>query len=177
VDLVVVGDHIAGRKWYSAAQLVEVCAASAEPHARRALTAAKFVRDRVDSPMETRLRMLLVLAGFPEPTVNLEIRSELGDVLVRFDLAFESVRVAVEYDGRQHAESPQQYDHDIERREDLDNWDWRIVVITAKGVYTDPELTLRRVRTVLTARGLAGVPRRFHPEWRAHFPGRRRTGT
>jgi very-short-patch-repair endonuclease len=177
VDLVVVGDHIAGRNWYSAARLVQLCADSVEPHAGRALAAARYVRDRVDSPMETRLRMLLVLAGFPEPTVNLEIRSELGDVLVRFDLAFEAVQVAVEYDGRQHAESPRQHDRDIARREDVDSWDWRIVVITAKGVYTDPESTLRRVRAVLVARGLPGVPRRFDPQWRAHFPGRRRTGS
>jgi very-short-patch-repair endonuclease len=118
-----------------------------------------------------------VLAGLPEPTVNVEIRSELGDVLVRFDLAYEIVRVAVEYDGRQHAESPEQYDRDIARREDIDNWDWRIVVITAKGVYADPETTLRRVQAVLVARGLAGVPKRLDPRWRAHFPGRRRTGT
>jgi len=177
VDLVVVGDHIAGKRWYSAAGMVEVCATSREPHAGRALVAARYVRDRVDSPMETRVRMLLVLAGLPEPTVNVEIRSELGDVLVRFDLAYEIVQVAVEYDGRQHAESPEQYDRDIARREDIDNWDWRIVVITAKGVYTDPETTLRRVQAVLVARGLAGVPKRFDPRWRAHFPGRRRTGS
>ena len=34
--------------------------------------AARYVRNGVDSVHETRLRMLLVLAGLPEPTVNLD---------------------------------------------------------------------------------------------------------
>ena len=38
--------------------------------AKLARRAARFVRDGVDSAMETRLRMLLVLAGLPAPEVN-----------------------------------------------------------------------------------------------------------
>jgi hypothetical protein len=123
--------------------------------------------------METRLRMLLVLAGFPEPQVNFVLRDEAGSVRRRFDLCYPDVRVVVEYDGRQHAESPQQYDWDIKRREELDEAGWRIVVVTAKGIYTDPEDTLERVRRVLRGRGMAGVPARFHRRYAQHFPGRR----
>ena len=42
----------------------------------------------VDSPMETRLRMLLVLAGLPEPRVNYLLRDEHGIVVRRFDLYY-----------------------------------------------------------------------------------------
>jgi len=122
--------------------------------------------------METRLRMLLVLAGFPEPTVNFKIRDEHGVVLMRFDLSYPGVRVIVEYDGRQHAESPEQYDRDIDRREEIDGLKWRVVVVTAPGIYKDPERTLHRVRDVLRERGLPAVPRRFDETWRTHFPAR-----
>ena len=41
---------------------------------RLARRAASLAREGVDSPQETRLRLLLVLAGLPEPRVNLIIR-------------------------------------------------------------------------------------------------------
>lgn len=172
VDLVVVGDYIAAQKWYSPAQLVAVCAGSGQAHASRALAAARFVRQGVDSPMETRLRMLLVLAGFPEPQVNFVLRHEDGSVRRRFDLCYPEVRVIVEYDGRQHAEDPQQYDRDVFRREELEHDGWRLVVVTAKGIYADPEGTLQRVRRALRARGMTGVPTRFNRRYLKHFPGR-----
>ena len=177
VDLVVVGDYIARQEWYSPTGLVAVCAASKQAHARRALVAARFVREGVDSPMETRLRMLLVLAGFPEPHVNFVLRDEAGSVLRRFDLCYPDVRVIVEYDGRQHAESPEQYDWDIYRREELELAGWRLVVVTAKGIYTEPENTLERVRRALRARGMARVPTRFNRRYVKHFPGRPGTKT
>lgn len=172
VDLVGVGDYIARQEWYSPARLVSVCAASKQAHARRALVAARFVRQGVDSPMETRLRMLLVLAGFPEPQVNFALRDEAGSVLRRFDLCYPDVRVIVEYDGRQHAENPEQYDWDIYRREELEHAGWRLVVVTAKGIYTEPEDALERVRRALRARGMTGVPTRFRRGYVKHFPGR-----
>jgi very-short-patch-repair endonuclease len=172
VELVVVGDFLVRKSWCSPDQLVAFCAASDEAHAARAVEAATYVRDGVDSAMESRLRMLLVLAGLPEPEVNFVLRDEHGAVLRRFDLYYAGVRVLVEYDGRQHAEDPAQYDHDRDRREELDDGGWRIVVVTAKGVYVDPEQTLLRVRKVLRAQGMTGLPKRFRPGWRRHFPGR-----
>ena len=172
VELVVVGDYMVRQGWYTPGRLHAICAASGEAHAARAVAAACFVREGVDSPMESRVRMLLVLAGLPEPVVNLVLRDEYGVVVRRFDLCFPGVRVIVEYDGRQHAESPEQYDHDIYRREELDDGEWRIVVVTAKGVFVDPEETLDRVRKVLRSRGMTGLPTLYHRRWRMHFPGR-----
>lgn len=172
VELVVVGDFIVRRGWYAPEKLVTLCAASGEAHAKQALAASRFVRDGVDSPMETRLRMLLMLAGLPEPEVNHLLRDGHGAVIRRFDLYYAAVRVIVEYDGRQHADDPKQYNHDVHRREDLDDGECRIVVVTAEGVYVKPEETLMRVRKVLRARGMPGLPTRFHRRWHAHFPAR-----
>lgn len=171
VDLVVVGDWLVRRRGLSPQQLVQACERSRHRDARRALTAARYVRRDVDSPMETRLRMLLVLAGLPEPQVNLTIRDELGEVVRRYDLSYPVVRVAVEYDGRLHVEVVQNWEDDLERRADIDEDGWRLVVVVGSGIYKDPLRTLRRVHRVLLARGLPGVPLRLLDDWRPHFPG------
>lgn len=171
VDLVVVGDMIARREWVTPDELVAACRSSKDKYAKRALEAAAYVRAGVDSPMETRVRMLIVLAGLPEPVVNFKIRDDYGTVLRRFDLSYPHLRLVIEYDGRQHAEDTIQYDHDISRREDLDDRGWRIVVVTAKGIYKNPEETLSRVHRKLKLCGAAGVPTRLSDGWRPHFPG------
>ena len=47
---------------------------------------------------------------------------------------------------------------------------WRLIVITAEGIYDDPLRTLERVRDALIERGASRVRRIFKPEWRVHFP-------
>jgi hypothetical protein len=56
--------------------------------ARLARRVAGLVRKGVDSAMETRLRLLIVLAGLPEPEVNVIVRDENGDWELRFDLCY-----------------------------------------------------------------------------------------
>lgn len=118
--------------------------------------------------METRLRMLLVLAGLPEPQVNWELYDAFGVVLRRLDLAYPEVRVAVEYDGRHHVEVVQQWESDLARREGLEGDRWRMIVVTGRGIYREPGATVDRVRAALTARGLRLPPSR--QDWRPHFP-------
>jgi very-short-patch-repair endonuclease len=171
VDLVVLGDAIVRRSSVTPEGLVALCEASTDRHAKRALEAAGYVRDGVDSPMETRLRLLIVLAGLPEPKVNFKLYDAYGNLLRRFDLSYPELNLIVEYDGRQHAEDTEQYDTDIYRREDLDRGGWRIVVVTSKGIYQKPEETLFRVHRELKERRAPGLPRRLSDAWRAHFPG------
>jgi hypothetical protein len=103
----------------------------------------------MDSPQESRLRLLLVLAGLPEPTVNLIIRGRDGSWRRRYDLAYQHVRLIIEYDGRQHVEDSRQWLTDIFRREELDQMRWRLVIVTSEGIYRDPLRTLGRVRDAL----------------------------
>ncbi|WP_322920735.1 hypothetical protein [Nocardioides renjunii] len=171
VDLVVVGDWLVRRRGIDTNKLVAACERSRHKDARKALAAARFVRADVDSPMETRLRMLLVLAGLPEPVVNAVVRDATGEVIRRYDLSYLVVRVAVEYNGRLHAELVAQYDDDLERRADMDEDGWRLVVVTGAGIFQDPLRTLRRVHRALLARRMPGVPLRLRDDWRPHFPG------
>jgi hypothetical protein len=172
VDLVVVGDNLVRHKGVTCDQLIEFSKESELPGAAAAAVAASFVRDRVDSPMETRLRMLIVLAGLPEPEVNLSMRTADGEPLRRYDLSYQSVKVIVEYDGRQHIEREDNWESDLARREAIDDDGWRILVVTSRGIYREPERTLERISRLLSARGLPGVPRRLTDDWRPHFPGR-----
>lgn len=172
VDLVVVGDHLVRKGLVKLGSLVQFAGASNLPGAKQARLAASYVRERVDSPMETRLRMLIVLAGLPEPEVNLTVRAFDGEPLRRYDLCYPEARVIVEYDGRQHIEREEDWEKDLERREAIDDDEWRILVVISSGIYRHPERTLRRVERLLRRRGTKGLPARLDDAWRPHFPGR-----
>ena len=171
VDLVAVGDHLVRHRLATIQELVARCrsATGAVSLARRA---AELVRERVDSPMETRLRLLLVLAGLPEPEVNLTVRDVDGVPVRRYDLIYRDARTIVEYDGRHHIEREQTWESDLLRREAIDDDEWRILVVTSRGIYVDPAQTLERVWRLLRTRRMPGVPNKLSDEWRQHFPGR-----
>jgi Protein of unknown function (DUF559) len=135
---------------------------------RFARRAVRLMREGVDSLMETRLRLLLVLAGSPEPTVNLIVRGEEGSWRMRFDLCYLDQRLIVEYDARQHRADAEQWERDIYRREDLDRMGYRLLIVTRRGIYNEPNRTLERVRDALRERGVR-VPSRFKNDWRRHF--------
>jgi very-short-patch-repair endonuclease len=170
VDLVVLGDSLVKAALVTPEQLVAAATTFRGRGQRLLRRAASLVRREVDSPMESRLRMLMVLAGLPEPTVNHTIRRQNGSVRYRFDLSYPDFRLVVEYDGRQHAESDRQWDGDIDRREWMDAEGWRIVVVRSKDLYNTPGQTLQRIISAMRDKGMA-VPR-LSDEWRLHFPGR-----
>ena len=138
-DLVVLGDSLLRRPngprggipagWShplaSVAELraaVETCRGPAGTGAAR--EAVEQVRERSDSPQETRLRLRLVRAGLPEPRVNPEIalvRDAWGRVLrsTPVDLYFERARLAVQYEGSHHFAQEKQYRRDMRRDEEL----------------------------------------------------------
>ena len=168
VDLVIAGDSLVKATMLDPAALVEAADAWSGRHAKQARRAARLVRKGVDSPMETRLRLLLVLAGLPEPDVNFILRAPDGSWRRRFDLCYPGVRLIIEYDGRQHAFDHEQWSSDIARREELDGLRWRLVVVESDGIYADPLRTLERVRDALSERGVR-VPKVFKVEWTRHF--------
>jgi hypothetical protein len=172
VDLVVVGDAMIRKGKNGLTRLKQHCAAARGPGAAQARAAVAFVRERVDSPMETRLRMLIVLAGLPEPQVNLTVGDPSTMERRKYDLSWPEVKLIVEYDGRQHADRAEQWESDLERREAIDDDGWRIVVVVARGIYSMPDQTLAKIHRLLVDRGHPDVPRRLGDGWQAHFPVR-----
>ncbi len=168
VDLVILGDALARRYKITARRLRKACAASTDYYAAAALRAATLVRDGVDSPMETRLRLLIVFAGLPEPTVNLLMLNDDGSLRRRIDLCYLAIKLIIEYDGRQHAEDTAQWKRDLDRREELDDEQYRVLVVTAAGIFQEPLRTLQRVRRQLVERGMPDVPE-IGDGWKEHF--------
>jgi len=172
VELVVLGDSLVRLHRTTPENLVAVADAFGGGGARTARRAARLVRSGVDSPMESRLRMLIVLAGLPEPRVNFIVRDVDGEVLMRFDLSYPELKLLVEYDGRQHATDSAQWGRDIARREQLDDWGWRLMVVRSADIYARPDLTLERVLQLLRERGARHLPGKLRAEWQQHFPVR-----
>ena len=170
VELVVLGDSLVKVAVTTLDALVEAAGEFHGRGARLARRAAALVRSGVDSPMESRLRMLLVLAGLPEPTVDHRIYSESGSLVYRIDLSFPGLKIAIEYDGRHHIEREPQWRGDLARREQLEGDGWRFIVVVAQDVYSTPDRTLARVLAAVHDRGGEACVRRR--EWMRYFPGR-----
>ena len=172
VELVVLGDRMVRREVTTPQRLVRSADAWRGHHRDRVCRCAGLVRAGVDSPPESRLRMLVVLAGLPEPAVNHVVRDpDTGEWLRRFELAYRDLRIAIEYEGRQHREDDEIWAADIERREELDRGTWRVIQVISKGLFETPLRTLQRIDQARVDRG-ARPTALFSDEWKRYFPGR-----
>ncbi len=173
VDLVVCGDSLIHRGCLTVDAALAAADQKASGARMLARRAARLLRPGTESPMETRVRLMLVLAGLPEPLVNLCLRGFGASVIYRLDLSYPDLRLAVEYDGRHHAEDAHQWGHDITRREWLDDHHWRLLVLRATDVYDTPWESVRRIAAVMATRGYEKVlPVQAPSEFGLHFPGR-----
>ncbi len=171
VGLVVLGDRLVRLEVTTPQRLMRSVDAWTGHHRELLGRASRLVRPGVDSPPESRLRMLVVLAGLPEPEVNHIIRDpDTGAWLRRFELAYRRLRLAVEYEGRQHRDDDEIWAADIERREDLDHHTWRIVQVISSGLWQSPLRTLQRIDQARVDRGAPATP--LSDEWKRFFPGR-----
>lgn len=169
VDLVVAGDTLVKATGIKSVAFVTAAESCLGPGGKLARRAAALMRDGVDSAMETRLRLLIVLAGLPEPTVNYIVRHADGEWAQRFDLAYPRLKLIVEYDGRHHLRDTAQWRRDLKRREQLEAEGRRFIVVTAEDIYQTPLQTLLRIQGALRQRRATGVRRRLRTTWTLHF--------
>lgn len=138
-ELVIIGDALCGAwsPWPAARGLprrvlVEaVAGARSRPGAPRLRAAVRLVREGVLSPQETRLRLLVVRHGTPEPEVNVPRHAPDGSYLGRPDLSWPSRRVALEYEGDQHRTDRRLWRSDIDRRERFADGGWYLMRASA----------------------------------------------
>jgi Protein of unknown function (DUF559) len=105
---------------------------------------------RAESPMETRLRLLLIDHGLPAPEVQYELLDRFGFVRARFDLAYAAARLAIEYDGEEsHRDRRGRDNHrDIAASE----LGWETMRFEAADVWTTPHRTAASVARMLALR-------------------------
>jgi very-short-patch-repair endonuclease len=106
---------------------------------------------KTESAMETRLRMLLLLAGLPRPEVQGSIRDEEGCYLGRPDLLYRTQHLAIEYDGGSHRD---RMVDDNRRQNGLVGASFRLLRFTAPDVYGTPERVVMDVRHALAVTDL-----------------------
>ncbi|MDR1117729.1 MAG: hypothetical protein LBL01_00310 [Bifidobacteriaceae bacterium] len=123
-----------------------------------------WVRANTDSYLETRLRLLTVDAGFPEPVVNHGLM--LAGKRSWLDLSWPSLKIDLEYHGRQHVDQPAQVQADIQRRAELVAAGWTVVE-AVWGNLVAPSRLISRLRAAFdAARGRQALTGRQTPEGR-----------
>jgi very-short-patch-repair endonuclease len=151
VEGVVVADALAHER------LIDLTALAALVADRRGLrgiaTADRVVEladERSESPMETRVRVLLIEGGLPTPEPQVVIEDENGDFVARADLGYRLEKLAVEYDGAWHFG---QRARDERRRQAMRDLGWTVIVLTSDDYYLWPKATVARVGAKLAALG------------------------
>ncbi|ORA21377.1 hypothetical protein [Mycobacterium aquaticum] len=120
---------------------------------RRGIKRARTVLDLVDagaeSPRETWLRLLAVRAGFPRPRTQVPVHDEYGVLVGVFDMAWEDVNAAADYEGEQHRTDRRRFNRDIHKAETVTRMGWTHIRVTCMDGEAD---IIKRISA-------AGVPR------------------
>jgi very-short-patch-repair endonuclease len=95
-----------------------------------------------ESPMETRLRWLLIEAGLQRP----QVQAKLLDVAARADLYYPEARLVIEYDGGNHRD---RLAEDDQRQNLLLRAGYRLLRFTASDVYGHQDVVIDQVRGAL----------------------------
>lgn len=141
-QLVELGDAAVGR-WHcgpltTIAEIrAELAARSRLVGRRVAQSAIELVREDVDSPPETRLRLRLIAAGFPEPSVHPAVYCRLIDSVLHPDLGYPEIRFAIEYEGDHHRSSPAQFAEDNRRIAALEAEGWFVLRVSKRSNLAD----------------------------------------
>lgn len=99
-----------------------------------------------ESPMETRLRMLLVRGRLPRPQTQVSLTAADGTFLGRVDLFYLEPRLGIEYDGEIHRTS---LVDDNRRQNRLTNAGFRLLRFTASDLRERPAAVVAEVRGAL----------------------------
>jgi very-short-patch-repair endonuclease len=103
-----------------------------------------------ESPMETRLRWLLIRAGLPTPEVQTDLRDSSDRFVGRADLYYPSARLVLEYDGGNHRE--RLVDDDL-RQNLLVSAGYQVLRFTSADLHSRADVTLAQVRARLETGG------------------------
>lgn len=114
--------------------------------ARRTL---EYAEPKTESPMETRLRMLLVNAGLPRPEAQVNLCDAAGRFAGRADFYYEQARLAIEYDGENHRD---RLTNDNRRQNHLLETGVTLLRYTAPDLAERPDAIVAEVRSALARR-------------------------
>ncbi|SDI19535.1 Protein of unknown function [Arthrobacter subterraneus] len=106
----------------------------------------------MDSGPESRLRLLIVGSGLPEPEVNQWILDANGRRVSRPDLMYREFCVAIEYEGEHHLVDANQWHSDINRDDRLRVMGWTVLRFTKMHLQPGSErASIERIRAAIRA--------------------------
>ena len=111
----------------------------------RARAALALLDARSRSRPESHLRFALVSSGLPKPAVNEPIYDDHGQWLAEPDLSYDDVRLALEYNGSEHARV-RRMRRDITRGVGISSARWRTEVFGPTEVFGRPDQAASLVR-------------------------------
>src|SRR5690625_6294976 len=79
--------------------------------------------------METKVRLMILARGYPEPVPNLEFIDPATGIVYYVDLAYPQWKIAIEYDGQGHWDDKQQWEKDLHKNEVLHDQAWKVLRI------------------------------------------------
>lgn len=119
---------------------------------RRLRTIVTLADPRSESRAESWVRLEIVDRGLPMPVLQHWVRID-GVPTYRLDLAYPHARVAVEYDGEEFHATPEQREHDRQRRERLRELGWTVIVLTKADFASErADAWIRRLSEALAGR-------------------------
>jgi hypothetical protein len=106
------------------------------------------------SPRETWLRVLIIDAGLPEPSVQVVVINRWGRVIGHCDLGWPELKIGIEYEGEHHRSDPAQWAYDLRRYSEMQEAGWLIIRVTAAD-FADSRARsqlMHRIRSAYSAR-------------------------
>ncbi|HEY3084423.1 MAG TPA: DUF559 domain-containing protein [Candidatus Dormibacteraeota bacterium] len=151
VEAVVVLDMALHRRIIAIEQLQRWLSVHPGYHGVRQLRQAVELADpAAESPMETRLRLLLVTNGLPTPLVQASLYDDSGMFLARPDLYYPCGNLAIEYDGATHRTT---LAADNRRQNRLLEAGYRLLRFTAGDIVRTPAAVVGQVERALARSG------------------------
>lgn len=151
LELVVAGDWLVRTGRATLPQVRAGLSAATGAHCQRARRAGTLVRAGAESPRESQLRLVIVLAGLPEPEANVDLGDEWF-FIGRVDLYLRAWNIAVEYEGDHHRTDAHVFGRDLERYERLAA-SGVLVVRVSKSHLRRPRQVVQRIYAALRSRG------------------------
>ena len=105
-----------------------------------------MLAEPAESPMETRLRWLLLQAALPRPEVQVDLHDASGRFVGRADLYYREPRLVIEYDGSNHRD---RLIEDNRRQNLILNAGFELLRFTAADVMQRPDTVVALVQQVL----------------------------
>jgi hypothetical protein len=167
IDAITIGDWLLHHRHMTTLEVAELARRDPwRPGARQARRVLRHLDGASRSPKESEVRVLLVFAGLPAPEANVPLVA--GEQIGIVDLLLRCVMLALEYEGRQHAESIAQFNRDIHRYAAFRRHEVEYLQITQE-MLNRPTVMVRRVHSRMVELGYDGPAPVFADRWTALF--------